>query len=114
MTSNGTEPAAASRADTVDSGSIRPFRVEVSHADVEELRQRIKATRWPERETVSDHSQGVPLATMQSLARYWADEYDFGRFEARLNAWPQFLTRIDGLEIHFIHAKSPSPDALPL
>jgi pimeloyl-ACP methyl ester carboxylesterase len=94
--------------------AVRPFRVEVSQADIDELRRRIQATRWPEMETVSDHSQGVPLATMQELARHWADGYDFRRFEARLNALPQFTTEIDGLAIHFIHVRSPHPDALPL
>lgn len=101
-------------ADSGDPTAIRPFRVEVSQADVDDLRRRIVATRWPEKETVSDHSQGVPLATMQELARYWATEYDFGRLERRLNALPQFVTEIDGLDIHFIHVTSPNPDALPL
>ena len=93
---------------------IRPFQVEVSRPAIDDLKRRLIETRWPERETVSDHSQGVPLATMQELVRYWASEYDFGRLEARLNSLPQFLTKIDGLDIHFIHVASPSPDALPL
>ena len=94
--------------------TVRPFRVEVSQADIDDLRRRIQATRWPEKETVSDHSQGVPLATMKELAHYWATDYDFRRCEARLNALPQFVTEIDGLDIHFIHVRSPHPDALPL
>jgi len=94
--------------------AIRPFTFEVSEAEIEELRARIQATRWPEQETVADQSQGVQLATMQALARYWGTEYDFGRLEARLNAFPQFVTEIDGLDIHFIHVKSPHEDALPL
>jgi pimeloyl-ACP methyl ester carboxylesterase len=94
--------------------AIRPFHVEVAEADIDDLRRRLQATRWPERETVDDQSQGVPLATMQELARYWASDYDMRRFETRLNALPQFLTEIDGLDIHFIHARSPHPNALPL
>ena len=94
--------------------AIRPFRVEVAQADIDDLRQRLRATRWPEKETVSDLTQGVPLATARELARYWADDYDFTRLATRLNAFPQFLTEIDGLDIHFIQAKSPHPNALPL
>src|SRR5258707_630600 len=93
---------------------IRPFRVDVPDEEVADLRRRIAATRWPERETVPDDSQGVQLATMQELVRYWGTEYDFRRFEARLNALPQFITEIDGLDIHFIHVKSPHENALPL
>jgi pimeloyl-ACP methyl ester carboxylesterase len=93
---------------------VRPFRVEVLEEDLVELRRRLAATRWPEKETVADASQGVQLATMQALARYWETEYDFGRVEARLNAFPQFLTEIDGLDIHLLHVRSPHPDALPL
>jgi pimeloyl-ACP methyl ester carboxylesterase len=93
---------------------IRPFDVEISEAEIEELRRRIVATRWPERETVDDASQGVQLATIQELARYWAEDYDFGRVEARLNAFPHFITEIDGLDIHFIHVRSAHEDALPL
>jgi len=81
---------------------------------LEELRRRIEATRWPERETVTDETQGVQLATIQALIRYWGSEYDLRRFETRLNAFPQFMTEIDGLGIHFIHVKSPHDDALPL
>jgi pimeloyl-ACP methyl ester carboxylesterase len=97
-----------------DQTTVRPFRVEVPEEELAELRRRIAATRWPEKETVADPSQGVQLATMQALARYWETEYDFGRLEARLNALPQFLTEIDGLDIHFLHARSQHEDALPL
>jgi len=93
---------------------VRPFRFSVPEDDLIDLRRRLKATRWPEKETVSDFSQGVPLATMQELVRYWANDYDLRRFEARLNALPQFLTEIDGLDIHFIHVRSPHEDALPI
>jgi pimeloyl-ACP methyl ester carboxylesterase len=93
---------------------IRPFTVEIGQAELDDLRSRIAATRWPETETVADQSQGVQLATIQELARYWGTEYDFRRFEARLNALPQFITEIDGLDIHFIHVKSPHENALPL
>jgi len=93
---------------------IRPFTVEIPEAELEALRARIAATRWPEKETVGDQSQGVQLATIQALARYWATDYDFRRVEARLNAVPQFMTEIDGLDIHFIHVRSPHENALPL
>jgi pimeloyl-ACP methyl ester carboxylesterase len=99
---------------SVDSTAIRPFRVEVPEAEIDELRRRLQQTRWPEKETVADQSQGVQLATIQELVRYWANDYDFRRVEARLNAVPQFVTEIDGLDIHFIHVKSPHDDALPL
>jgi pimeloyl-ACP methyl ester carboxylesterase len=93
---------------------IRPFTIQVPEADLEDVRARIVATRWPSRELVTDRSQGVQLATMQELARYWATEYDWRRCEARLNALPQFMTEIDGVDIHFIHARSPHAGALPL
>ena len=93
---------------------IRPFTVEIPEADIEDLRARIVATRWPEKETVADDTQGVQLAPMQALALYWSTDYDFRRVEARLNALPQFKTEIDGLDIHFIHVRSPHEDALPL
>jgi pimeloyl-ACP methyl ester carboxylesterase len=100
---------------TVESETeIRPFRLSVSEAELEDLRRRIAATRWPEKELVADQSQGVQLATIQALAHYWETEYDFGRLEARLNALPQFITEIDGLDIHFIHVRSQHEDALPL
>ncbi len=97
-----------------DREDIRPFRVEVAQADIDELRRRIRATRWPEKETVEDQTQGVPLATMSDLAGYWASDYDFRRFETRLNAWPQYLTEIDGLDIHFVHVRSRHEGALPV
>jgi pimeloyl-ACP methyl ester carboxylesterase len=93
---------------------IRPFKVDVPEEALDDLRRRLAATRWPEKETVGDEMQGVQLATIQALARYWADEYDMRRFEARLNAFPQFITEIDGLDIHFIHVESPHENALPL
>jgi len=93
---------------------IRPFTVQIPEADLEALRARIAATRWPDRETVADQSQGVQSATIQELARYWASDYDWRRSEARLNALPQYITEIDGLDIHFIHVKSPHENALPL
>jgi len=94
--------------------TIRPFRFEVSNADLDDLRHRIVATRWPEKENVSDASQGVQLATMRELARYWATDYDWRKFEAKLNALPQFLTEIDGLDVHFIHIRSAHENALPV
>ncbi len=93
---------------------IRPFRVDVPQEELDDLRRRIANTRWPERETVADESQGVQLATMEQLADYWSTEYDLRRFETRLNTFPQFITEIDHLEIHFIHVKSPHENALPL
>jgi hypothetical protein len=95
-------------------GVIRPFSIEVPQEDLDELRRRITATRWPSKELVDDRSQGVQLATMKELARYWTTEYDWRKCEARLNALPQFTTEIDGVDIHFIHVKSPHEDALPL
>src|SRR5688500_19222056 len=97
-----------------DEAVIRPFTIEVPEAELDDLRARIAATRFPERETVEDDSQGVPLALMQNLARYWATEYDWSKCEARLNAVPNFITEIDGLDIHFIHVRSKHEDALPL
>ena len=93
---------------------IRPFHVEIPEEQIDDLRRRIAATRWPSKELVADRSQGVQLATIQALARYWANDYDFGRLEARLNALPQFTTEIDGVDIHFIHVKSRHENALPL
>jgi pimeloyl-ACP methyl ester carboxylesterase len=94
--------------------AIRPFSFQVSDAELAELRRRIAVTRWPEKETVRDQSQGVPLATMRELARYWGTEYDWRRAEAKLKAIPQFITNIDGLDIHFIHVRSKHQNALPL
>jgi pimeloyl-ACP methyl ester carboxylesterase len=93
---------------------IRPFQVDTPDEAMEDLRRRIAATNWPEQETVADQSQGVPLAMIQQLARYWATDYDWRRCEAALNALPQFITEIDGLDIHFIHVRSQHDDALPL
>jgi pimeloyl-ACP methyl ester carboxylesterase len=93
---------------------IRPFHVKIPEADLAEMRRRIKATRWPEKETVADASQGVQLATAQALAKYWANEYNWRKVEARLNALPNFITNIDGLDIHFIHVRSKHQNALPL
>jgi pimeloyl-ACP methyl ester carboxylesterase len=94
--------------------TIRPFRVGFSDAELTDLRRRVNATRWPERETVTDDSQGVPLAMMQDLAAYWGTEYDWTKCEAKLNALPNFLTEIDGLDIHFLHVRSRHTNALPL
>ena len=98
----------------MDQTAIRPFQVNVHEEELNSLRLRISATRWPERETVSDASQGVQLATMQKLAQYWATDYDWRKCEARLNAVPNFITEIDGLDIHFIHVRSQHENALPL
>ena len=86
--------------------AVREFEIGFDESEIAEMRRRISATRWPERETVDDDSQGVPLATMQELARYWSTDYDWSRCEARLNALPNFVTEIDGLDIHFIHVRS--------
>jgi hypothetical protein len=93
---------------------IRPFRINVPDEALVDLRRRLAATRWPEKETVADESQGVPLATLQELVRYWQTDYDWRKVEARLNALPQFITEIDGLDIHFIHVRSKHENALPL
>jgi hypothetical protein len=90
-----------------DQTTVRPFRVEVPEEDLVELRRRIAATRWPSKELVADRSQGVQLATLQELARYWTTDYDWRKAEARLNALPQFTTQIDGVDIHFIQLTSP-------
>jgi pimeloyl-ACP methyl ester carboxylesterase len=100
---------------TIDTTTeIRPFSVEISQEQIDNLRRRIEATRWPTAELVRDASQGIQLAFLQELARYWAEDYDFGRLEERLNALPQYKTEIDGLGIHFIHVKSQQENALPL
>src|SRR5215467_12130434 len=101
---------AAMNADT----AIRPFRVDIADEAIVDLRRRIAAWRPPEREPVDDQSQGVQLATVRDLASYWATEYDWRRCEAKLNALEQFITSIDGLDIHFIHVRSPQQNALPL
>ena len=94
--------------------AIRPFTFETPEADLEDLRARVAATRWPEKETVDDPSQGVQLATIQALARYWATDYDWRKCEAKLKALPKFITEIDGVDIHFVHVRSKHEDALPL
>jgi pimeloyl-ACP methyl ester carboxylesterase len=99
---------------TAEAASIRPFQIEIAEERLTDLRRRIEATRWPSAELVDDRSQGVQLATLQALARYWTTEYDWRRCEARLNALPQFTTEIDGVEIHFIHVRSRHEDAMPL
>ena len=99
---------------TMTDTTIRPFQVHVPDEDLADLRRRVAATNWPEKETVADQSQGVPLATIQELARHWGTGYDWRRCEAKLNALPQFMTEIDGLDIHFIHARSQHEDALPV
>lgn len=107
----GNEPATVSKEGPA---AIRPFHVSVSKTELTELRKRIQATKWPTSELVTDASQGVQLATMQKLANYWAKDYDWRKVEARLNALPQFVTEIDGVDIHFIHVRSKNPNALPL
>jgi pimeloyl-ACP methyl ester carboxylesterase len=107
----GTVPDAATAKESDD---IRPFRSNIPEADLADLRRRILATRWPERENVPDATQGVQLATIKALAGYWATKYDWRKFEAQLNALPQFVTKIDGLDIHFIHVRSKHENALPL
>src|SRR6266699_3528134 len=115
-------PADADGEDTIMSdtttasaeSAVRSFRIEVPQGEIDELRRRINATRWPTRELVTDRSQGVQLAAIQNLARYWTTEYDWRRWEARLNALPQFKTQIDGLNLHFIHVRSAHENALPL
>jgi pimeloyl-ACP methyl ester carboxylesterase len=99
---------------SAEADAIRPFRIDVPEEALDDLRRRVAATRWPERETVADASQGVQLATVQALARSWATDYDLRRVEATLNALPQFVTEIDGLDIHFLHVRSPHDGALPL
>jgi pimeloyl-ACP methyl ester carboxylesterase len=113
------EATPSTKSDAVDAGAsengaIRPFAVEIPQDELDELRRRIAATRWPSSELVDDRSQGVQLATIQALARYWTSDYDWRKCETKLNALPQFKTEIDGVEIHFIHVRSPHEDALPL
>jgi pimeloyl-ACP methyl ester carboxylesterase len=112
VAASGLIPIQAHTATTSD--AIRPFRIKVSKEQFVDLRRRIAATRWPERETVTDESQGVPLAMIQELARYWGTDYDWRKCEAKLNALPQFITEIDGLDIHFIHVRSKHENALPM
>jgi pimeloyl-ACP methyl ester carboxylesterase len=111
----GGSPAAQTQAKTEGGAdAIRPFKAHFSDDDLADLKRRIAATRWPDRETVTDASQGVQLATMKKLAQYWATSYDWRKCEAKLNALPNFVTTIDGLDIHFIHVKSKHPNALPM
>jgi pimeloyl-ACP methyl ester carboxylesterase len=107
-------PSAEQPSAAADKSAIRPFHVNVPETELADLRRRIGATRWPDREPVADESQGVQLVTMQELARYWATDYDWRRVEAKLNALPQFITEVDGLDIHFIHVRSKHDHALPL
>jgi pimeloyl-ACP methyl ester carboxylesterase len=114
MEASASTPAAAADQAKAKDGAIRPFSIEVPQEDLDELRRRITATRWPTKELVDDRSQGVQLATIQALSRYWTMDYDWRNCEAKLNALPQFTTEIDGVEIHFIHVRSQHEDALPL
>src|SRR3954453_17127232 len=99
---------------TSQAAAVRPFTIEFPDADLRELRARIAATRWPEKEGVEDASQGVELATIQAVAQYWETEHDWRKCEAKLNSVPNFITEIDGLDIHFVHVRSKHEDALPL
>jgi pimeloyl-ACP methyl ester carboxylesterase len=112
-TAPGTTPAAPAKK-VGGAESIRPFRVHFSDAELADLKRRIAATRWPTKELVADRSQGVQLATLKELARYWATDYDWRKAETKLNAYPQFVTKIDGVDIHFIHVKSRHPHAMPM
>src|SRR5262249_41482236 len=100
--------------EAVGQEAIRPFKVSFPESELTELRRRIKATKWPERETVNDDTQGVRLAVMQKLADYWANKYDWRKVEAKINSYPNFVTNIDGLDIHFIHVKSKEKNAMPI
>jgi pimeloyl-ACP methyl ester carboxylesterase len=112
MTATGATQERSAQA--TDTNAIRPFHVNVPEANLADLRRRLAATRWPDKETVADQSQGVQLAKLQELVRYWGTDYDWRKAEAKLNAFPQFKTTIDGLDIHFIHVRSRHPNALPL
>ena len=107
-------PRAAEPGAAAEDITIRPFQVSIPDEDLDDLRRRLAAARWPSRELVADRSQGVQLATTQELARYWASDYDLRRIESRLNALPQFATEIDGVDVHFLHVRSPQKNALPL
>src|SRR4051812_3103490 len=107
----GTVPVFAAASEDV---SIREFRANVPQAAVDDMRKRLAATRWPDKETVSDNSQGPPLVQLKELVRYWGSAYDWRKAEAQLNSFPQFITRIDGVDIHFIHVRSRHRNALPL
>ena len=110
----GAQAAKAAKALAGESESIRPFRARVPQKALDDLRRRLAETRWPDRETVADRSQGAQLAALQELVRYWGGDYDWRKAEAKLNAFPQFVTKIDGVDIHFIHVRSRHPNALPL
>jgi pimeloyl-ACP methyl ester carboxylesterase len=114
LTRTGAQPQGAPRARAAEADAIRPFRIHVPEAALVDLRRRIAATRWPDRETVPDQSQGVQLAKIQPLVRYWGTDYDWRKAEAKLNALPQFITTIDGVDIQFVHVRSRHPNALPL
>ena len=107
MTESATQPQ-------TDKAAIRPFQFNFPDAELDDLRRRVNATKWPDREQVTDASQGVQLATMQNLARYWGTDYDWRKGEAKLKAVPHFVTEIDGLDIHFIHVRSKHESALPM
>jgi hypothetical protein len=109
-----TQPTATGTEQAADKTAIRPFQFNFSDAELTDLRRRVNATRWPERESVGDASQGVQLATMQKLARYWGTDYDWRKGEGKLKAVPHFITEIDGLDIHFIHVRSKHENALPM
>ncbi|WP_197076939.1 epoxide hydrolase family protein [Hymenobacter terrenus] len=111
-TASSAQPRAAATAAPAE--AIRPFELHIPKAALTDLRKRIRATRWPEQETVADRSQGVPLKNLQALLAYWGTDYDWRKAEAKLNALPQYKTTIDGLDIHFIHVRSRHPQALPL
>jgi len=114
MSATSTSTAALDRTREADGVAVRPFQVDIPQGAIDDLRRRLEMTRWSEKETVADETQGVQLATMQELARYWANDYDFTTLAARLNAFPHFVTEIDGLDIHFIHVRSRHKDALPV
>jgi hypothetical protein len=118
MTTSDTDAVAVAAApatrQAAEDRSMRPFTVHVPQAELDDLRRRIAATRWSDRETVTDRSQGVQLETLQALVRYWGTDYDWRKAEATLNALPQFMTTIDGVDIHFLHVRSRHPNALPL
>src|SRR4029079_5990985 len=103
-----------SRVAGVDNETIRPFKANIPEEALVDLRRRIAATRWPDKETVPDHSQGAQLANVQELVRYWGSGYNWRTAEAKLNSYPQFVTNIDGLDIHFIHVRSKEKNAMPL
>src|SRR5215217_4992644 len=114
MTVPGSAQEVLTSSNTPAAAAIQPFHVHVSDEAIADLRRRLQATRWPDKETVPDMSQGAQLSKLQELVRYWGTDYDWRKGEAKLNALPQFITTIDGLDIHFIHVKSRHPNAMPL